>query len=451
MAEGIDTMVETVKYNNRHELRFLWERRFKELKSFTNETYIFSKRIIFTADPENIKALLASQFNDFGKGEDFRLQWHPFLGDSIFATDGKQWQESRHLIRPQFIKDRVSDLHTFERHFQLMLPHLPAAGQTFEVSNLLYRLTLDTATDFLLGSSVDSLTNPKAQFATSFAYIQAHMNHIMQLGPLWKLYQVPAFKRHLAVLNNFVEPFVQRTLEMRPEDLKEKSETDYNFLHALAQYTRDPRMLRDQLVAVLLAARDTTAAQMSWGMHELSRRPDCVQRLRHEILQHVGPDKAPTYSDLKEMKYLQHVMNEILRLYPGVPFNVRTALKDTTLPRGNVHDDSEPIGVLAGQRIAYSTLTMQRRKDLFGEDVNEFRPERWEEWQPKPWQYVPFNGGPRLCIGQQFALTEMGYFWTRFFQKVERLENRSVGNQKEKCEIVLTTGEPVLVAVAMAE
>lgn len=125
-------------------------------------------------------------------------------------------------------------------------------------------------------------------------------------------------------------------------------------------------------------------------------------------------------------------------------------MKDTSLPRGNVNAEHEPIGLPAGTVIAYSTLCMQRRKDLFGEDVDEFKPERWETWQPKPWQFVPFNGGPRLCIGQQYALTEMGYFWTRFFQKVEKLEDRMTEEQFERCEIVLTPGRPVDVAVKFA-
>lgn len=104
---------------------------------------------------------------------------------------------------------------------------------------------------------------------------------------------------------------------MRPEELKEKTEKEYNFLHALAEFTRDPQMLRDQIVAVLLAARDTTAATLSWTLYELSKQPKVVERLRMEILERLGSDTLPTYTDLKEMKYLQHIINETLRLYPA--------------------------------------------------------------------------------------------------------------------------------------
>lgn len=96
---------------------------------------------------------------------------------------------------------------------------------------------------------------------------------------------------------------------------------------------------------------------------------------------------------------MQNVMNETLRKYPAVPFNVRLALKDTTLPRGGGPDGTAPVGILKDTPIGYSTLVMQRRADLTP-DPDKFSPERWESWQPKHWQYIPFNGGPRICIGK---------------------------------------------------
>ncbi len=105
--------------------------------------------------------------------------------------------------------------------------------------------------------------------------------------------------------------------------------------------------------------------------------------------------------------------------------------------------------------IAYSTLVMQRRADLYPPPsatfapVEVFSPDRWAAWQPKPWQYIPFNGGPRICIGQQFALTEMGYVLTRLFQRYERIDNYmgeiDGGNPTLKAEIVLQPGDGVKV------
>jgi cytochrome P450 len=145
-------------------------------------------------------------------------------------------------------------------------------------------------------------------------------------------------------------------------------------------------------------------------------------------------------------------MHETLRLYPVVPFNVRLALKDTTLPRGGGPDGLSPIGITKNTPIGYSTIVMQRREDLYTASpypTLAYAPERWESWQPRPWQYIPFNGGPRICIGQQFALTEMGYTIVRMLQKYERMENWmgkvDGGKPCLKAEIVLQPGQGVRV------
>lgn len=128
---------------------------------------------MFTMDPENIKAILATQFGDFGKGKPFHQEWKGFLGDSIFTTDGELWHNSRHLIRPQFIKDRVSDLHVFESKMDLLFKGISNGGalngadqfvdmeagngRPVDISDLFFRFTLDSATEFLLGKDVCSL------------------------------------------------------------------------------------------------------------------------------------------------------------------------------------------------------------------------------------------------------------------------------------------------------
>lgn len=190
-----------------------------------------------------------------GKGEPFHRQWRPFLGDSIFTTDGHAWSESRHLIRPQFIKERVSDLHIFERHVSHLLSLIPKDMKTFDISEMLFRFTLDTTTDFLFGRNVNSLGQPSQHFAKAFNDCQSHMNLLSRMGPLAFLVPGRKFQKDLKTLNSFVEPFVEETLRMRPEELKSRSKKGYTFLHALAEFTRNPRMLRDQLVAMLLAGR----------------------------------------------------------------------------------------------------------------------------------------------------------------------------------------------------
>jgi cytochrome P450 len=96
---------------------------------------------------------------------------------------------------------------------------------------------------------------------------------------------------------------------------------------------------------------------------------------------------------------------------------------------------------------------MQRRRDLFGPTVNEFNPSRWETWTPVPWTYIPFNGGPRICLGQNFALTEMGYATVRMLQTFQGVEDRSGeerGRVGFKTDIILSPLKGVRVALVAA-
>ncbi|KAK2005113.1 cytochrome P450 [Colletotrichum falcatum] len=476
---GIDFIYKAVRATMHHKNVDFWTERLSTVKGRTGETTLLGRRVVFTTDPENIKAILATQFSDYGKGKPFHEEWKEFLGDSIFTTDGEQWQASRQLIRPQFIKDRVSDLHTFESHVQILLKAIANGGalngedqpvnmdavdgKVLDISELFFRYTLDVATDFLLGQDVKSLSTPIQEFAEAFNEVQRVQNIIVRAAVMRRFVPRFSFRSGLKVINRFVNDFIERALRLSPEELASKTKSDqgYTFLHELAGFTRDRTVLRDQIVAVLLAGRDTTAASLSWTLYELGRHPEAVRKLRAEIIEQVGLDRDPTYADLKNMKYLQNVMNETLRLYPAVPFNVRMSLKDTTLPVGGGPDGTLPLAVCKDTAIGYSTLMMQRREDLYPPvsdtfaHPSEFSPERWFNWQPKPWAYIPFNGGPRICIGQQFALTEMGYTLCRLFQEFDRVESYmnpiDRGDPTLKAEIVLQPGDGVKVAFWRAD
>lgn len=170
----IDIVISSIRHSAAHlDLEFWsWIWSHGKPTSPTVEFPIGGQRFIFTAEPENIKAILATQFADYGKGETFHRDWKDFLGDGIFATDGDLWHNSRQLMRPQFIKSRVSDLEIFEKHSAKLISLLGGKGQEVEVSELFYRFTLDTAMEYLLGHTVHSLDEPDNEYAAAFAEIQ---------------------------------------------------------------------------------------------------------------------------------------------------------------------------------------------------------------------------------------------------------------------------------------
>jgi cytochrome P450 len=209
------------------------------------------------------------------------------------------------------------------------------------------------------------------------------------------------YLEHIRTMEEFILPFIDQTLAIPSEELEKltKSDRSFSFLHHLANHSRDPKVIRDQIVAVMLAARDTTAATLSWTFYLLANYPQKWQRLRQEVLSAVGKENAPTYADLKDMRYLRYTVLETLRLYPAIPLNVRTALEDTTLPGG---PGKPNIAVLEGDTVSYQPYMIHRRKDMYPPvsddfaDIELFSPERWFSWQPKSWEYIPFNGGPRI-------------------------------------------------------
>lgn len=125
-----------------------------------------------------------------------------------------------------------------------------------------------------------------------------------------------------------------------------------------------------------------------------------------------------------------------LRLHPVVPGNARFAIADTVLPVGGGPDGQSPVFVPKDAIVTYSVWSMHRREDFYGPDANEFRPERWADLRPG-WEYLPFNGGPRICVGQQYALTEAGYVTVRLAQQFAVLESRDPGPWEENLTLTL--------------
>ncbi|KAF2493894.1 cytochrome P450 alkane hydroxylase-like protein [Lophium mytilinum] len=450
---GIDLILDTIRNakNHRH-LEGTWHRYEKSGNTFTCR--LINCPTVFTIDPVNIKTILATKFEDF-KLSTIRVDaMVPIFGHGIFTTDGKAWQYSRALLRPTFTKESISNLDTAEFHFQHLLRCIPSNNATVDLQELFFRYTMDTATEFLFGHSVHSQTRaresiaansvvPDAEFVTHYAYTQLEASHNVRLGPLNKFHYNAkaniARDKVFAYVDSLIDAlFAKRaafpTLPPKAEKIDHDggAKEKYIFLEALANETSDRQVLRDQILNVLLAAR----------------HPNVWAKLRDEVKALEG--RLPTYTDMRNMKYLKWCINETLRLRPVDPANTREAVRDTFLPHGGGPDGTSPLFVKKGTQVLYSVYSMHRRRDFFGQDSEVFRPERWEGLHPR-WEYLSFNGGPRICLGQQFALTEASFVVVRLLQEFAGIEARDEEPWMELSTLVVCSKNGVQVGLTKAE
>ncbi|KAI5950278.1 hypothetical protein KGF54_005235 [Candida jiufengensis] len=448
---GVPALLEAVKRKNNGRLADWADETFDQFPNMSVYLNVCGLlKIVFTVDPENIKAVLATQFNDFSLGTRHE-HFAPLLGDGIFTLDGNGWKDSRAMLRPQFAREQIAHVKSLEPHIQVLAKHIKNNNfKTFDLQELFFRFTVDTATEFLFGESVHSLYDSKLgleypnnipgreNFADAFNISQKYLADRAYMQMFYWLTNPKEFKECNKKVHYLAKYFVDKALNFTPEELEENSKDGYIFLYELVKQTRDPKVLQDQLLNIMVAGRDTTAGLLSFTMLELSRNPKVWSKLRQEIIENFGEGEDAnideiTFESLKKCKYLKSVLDETLRLYPSVPINFRTATKNTTLPRGGGKDGSDPIYIPKGSTVAYTVYKTHRLTEYYGKDSGEFKPERWENMPRLGWAYLPFNGGPRICLGQQFALTEASYVIARLAQLFTTLENRDNIYPPRKC------------------
>ena len=340
------------------------------------------------------------------------------------------------MLRPSFARTRVEDLELEEKHGLNLLRAFPEAdsqGWTpeFDVQPFFYRLTMDSSTEFFFGESSHSLltsqNSPEARFVEAFDRGQLMLGHRSSLGAYYWLKTSSEFRQDCKIVHEWTDACVDRALTRYAQrnNLKNSgAEQGYIFLDELIAQTQDRIALRSQLLNVLIAGRDTTAGLLSWIFLHLSRQPEEFQKLRNIIIENFGTYEKPrdiTFATLKACKPLQNLLKEGLRLHPGVPANIRQALKDTTFPHGGGPSGQEPIYIPKGAQVFYSVYWLHRDRDLWGDDAEEFKPDRWNTAKPG-WEYLPFNGGPRICLGQMFAMTSAGYAVVRLLQRFDDIK-----------------------------
>jgi len=182
----------------------------------------------------------------------------------------------------------------------------------------------------------------------------------------------------------------------------------------------DDQYLLDVLKNFLIAGRDTTAVCLSWTFYLLTQHPDVERKVLDEIHTVVGENPEDiTYENLNKLKYMRQVIDESLRLYPPVPYDERTTVNEDILPSGYV--------IPANTTVVYSAYAAHRLHDYY-KDPTTFNPDRWTTDSIKPFSFVAFHGGPRICLGQNMAYQEVKVAMCTILQRFtfERADNSPV-------------------------
>ncbi|KAI1191676.1 cytochrome P450 [Nemania serpens] len=380
---------------------------------------------ILTRDPRNIASILSDQFNNFDYGNLRQLCFGVLLGEGIFTENGDEWKRSRRLLASKLHDPQFPALHILESHFQDLLRTIFSqleTSATVDFRPLFYNYTLDIATDLFMGVSTN-LLSPPSEISTEGKRFSSAFNDALLLitdRERWKQFAFLSFftqpPRRWRSCMTARDSLLNLIIEAQKQELGSTYQPFAEFLGK----TTDIEKARDELMNLLFAGRDSNASLLCWLLYVLAREPAVFGKLENEVFSTLGTDSntTPTSAQLAKMVYLEDVVHETLRLFPAVPINGRICRKTTTLPFGG--SDGLPILVPKGALICFSTYGCHLSTANYGEDAAEFRPERWREVDVKTrtrdYTFHPFIGGPRKCLGENFALKLVKYTLCRLVQ-----------------------------------
>ena len=165
---GIDFLVARSRHVRNHTWLEYSKRYFSSLGFKTFNLDILNRTILYTIDPENLKAIHVTHFKSWGIPPSRRARVVPLIGDGIFTQDGHGWTQSRKLLRPSFERSQLSNLAFLEEHVQDLVRNIPTDGSIVDLQKLFYRFTMNSASEFLLGDSLAASSALEEGFETAF-------------------------------------------------------------------------------------------------------------------------------------------------------------------------------------------------------------------------------------------------------------------------------------------
>ncbi|WP_414474776.1 cytochrome P450 [Microvirga sp. M2] len=385
--------------------------------------------------PDLVEYVLVKNHQNFVKHRFFWRHVEAIFGQGLLTGEGKFWHQQRRLAAPAFAASRMNRYgDTMVQYTERMLGQWQS-GQVLDVHQEAMALTLQIAAKTLFD----------AETSQDVAEVSRAIDEVMEQisirfrRPFWIPDAIPLpgnlrYRRSVQRLDQLVARMIA--------DRQNKSEDRGDLLSQLtfacdeAGQPMSVRQIRDEVITMLLAGHETTALALSWTWYLLGLHPAADAQLAEEAHTVLG-ERSPTVDDLPHLQFTEQVVSEALRLYPPAYALGREALADCEI--GGYY-------VPAGTTVYVSPWVMHRDPRWFP-DPQSFRPERWARNLRKKlprFSYLPFGGGPRICIGSRFAMTEAVLILATVAQRF-RLEWQTGRPVQPKPSITLRPGGGVWV------
>lgn len=377
------------------------------------------KTFVIVSDAEVARHVLLTNASNYSKGLlseilDF------VMGKGLIPADGEVWRVRRRAIVPALHKKYITAMVTMfgdcAVHGSTMLENASHEGKPVEMENFFSRLALDIIGKAVFNYDFDSLTTDDPVIQAVYTTLREAEYRSTYPIPYWNFAPLRALvprqrqcEAALKIISDTLDELIakcKKLVEEEDEEFVEEflSRADPSLLHFLIASGEEitSKQLRDDLMTLLIAGHETTAAVLTWTFHCIVDRPDVLEKLQNEVDTVLG-DRKPTVEDMRALKYCTRVINEAMRLYPQPPVLIRRALQDDVL---------DGYRVPAGSDLFISVWNIHHNP-AYWPQPDQFNPERFGPLDgPIPnevteeFRYLPFGGGKRKCIGDQFALFE---------------------------------------------
>jgi cytochrome P450 len=347
--------------------------------------------------PDHIEEVLVRNHSNFVKHSFFWRHVTALFGKGLLTSEGEFWQKQRRLAAPAFSNHRLAGYSdTMVRHTVWMLEDWKP-GETRnihrELMGLTYRIAAKTLFDSDIEQNGDDIHSDVNAAVREIASRLARPFVIPDALPL------PGHIRYRRVVRR-IDRFIAQVIEKQRTRPKNQGDLLSTLIDARDESGRPmpDRQLRDEAVTLLLAGHETTALALSWTFYLLGQHPDIDAELAAEVLSVLNGREA-TVDDLPHLRFTEHVIMEAMRLYPPAWFFGREALHDCAIGGYPVR---------AGTTVLMSPWVLHRDPRYYDEAC-AFQPGRWSNDLVRRlprFAYMPFGGGPRICIGNRFAMME---------------------------------------------